>query len=539
MLYFIPAWYAQDEWKEDEQFWHRRRMKTEIDDTVKQIQLFWRNAVCESKILLLSYAPNLRHFLHRQNAFRVPYWSVFDAIQEVRRKKQAVFSFHNLKWPEGIEFVYTPFSILAMFHQEPYANIEFGEYGNMIQIDLYQNGQISRRNVYDDRGVVSCVTVYENGQRACDRYLTDKGVWKLCHFADGHVRVNPRSNQYLLRTPNGEVRRPFQKGSYGSMEDVIGEVFASALQATRDSDIFCAAAHGQHLALLNRLLAGRKTIFSVFQDRLALDGPQAALLSCGSCIVADSAQNLKLLSEQKKFENIVKVNISPYDTQVEPGISQQIAVQKILLPVDHLQADVLEQAVQYLAGYLDKNRDARVHLFTRDASIGREDALLAQVSGILQRTGYPSYWARKKGQSEFEFPLGEETQNPVLFAVEQCVNEPSIGKCMREQRVLVDLADEPDLFLQIMCVGKGIPQILKTTTQYMNPGKNGRINKNIAELGKDLAYYLENLSNWNRAAIYSYELGKAYSTQYLIEQWKGVIVRLENNTSITVRDKEL
>lgn len=44
MLYFIPAWYAQDEWKEDEQFWHRRRMKTEIDDTVKQIQLFWRNA---------------------------------------------------------------------------------------------------------------------------------------------------------------------------------------------------------------------------------------------------------------------------------------------------------------------------------------------------------------------------------------------------------------------------------------------------------------------------------------------------------------
>ena len=87
MLYFIPAWYLENEWKEDEQFWYRRRMKTETDDTVKQIQLFQRNSICEYKILLLSYAPNFRHFLHRQSAFRVPYWSVFDAIQEVQRKK--------------------------------------------------------------------------------------------------------------------------------------------------------------------------------------------------------------------------------------------------------------------------------------------------------------------------------------------------------------------------------------------------------------------------------------------------------------------
>ena len=95
MLYFIPAWYLQDEWKENEQLWYRRRMQTETDDTVKQIQLFQRNSVCEYQILLLSYAPNLRHFLHRQSIFRVPCWSVFDAIQEVHRKKQAVLSFHS------------------------------------------------------------------------------------------------------------------------------------------------------------------------------------------------------------------------------------------------------------------------------------------------------------------------------------------------------------------------------------------------------------------------------------------------------------
>lgn len=128
MLYFIPAWYLKNDWKEDEQFWYRRRMKTETDDTVKQVQLFQRNLIYENKILLLSYAPNFRHFLHRQSVFRVPYWSVFDAIQEVGRKKQAVLSFHNLKWPRDIEFIYTPFSIIAMLNHERYAKIEFGEF---------------------------------------------------------------------------------------------------------------------------------------------------------------------------------------------------------------------------------------------------------------------------------------------------------------------------------------------------------------------------------------------------------------------------
>lgn len=540
MLYFIPAWYSEHDWKEAEQFWHSRRMKTETDDTVKQIQLFHRNPICENKIVLLSYAPNFRHFLHRQSAFRVPYWSVFDAIQEVRRKKQAVFSFHNLNWPGNVEFVYTPFSIIAMRNGEWYANMEFGEYGNLVQIDLYQNGQISRKNVYDDRGFISCTTVYENGDKVYDRYLTAKGVWKLCHFADGHVAVNPRSQQYRLRTSRGEEQVSFRKSAYGSMEEVIEEVFASALQTVRDTDIFCVAAHEQHLPLLDRLLAGRKTIFSVFQRRLTLENDQVALtiLSHGNCIVADSEENLELLSRKKELENIHKVNITPYDTRVEPGISQQLSVQKILFPVDHLRPEVMEESIKYLAGYLEDSKNARVHLFTRNVSLNQEDALLKQISEILERNGYPPEWARKENRNKFELLLDEEDQIPVLFVVEQCVDELSVSKCVREQRLLVDLADRPDLFLQISCVSMGIPQILKTATQYMLPGKNGRINRNISQLGEDLKYYLESLSNWNQAAIQSYELGKTHTSQYLIDRWKEVIVRLENNTSIAVGGKK-
>ena len=85
MLHFIPAWYQQNTWHENEQKWYVRRMHTEFDDTVKQIQLFHRNKVYPYQILLLSFSPNFRHFLHRQGVYHAPYWSCFDAIQEITK----------------------------------------------------------------------------------------------------------------------------------------------------------------------------------------------------------------------------------------------------------------------------------------------------------------------------------------------------------------------------------------------------------------------------------------------------------------------
>ena len=116
---------------------------------------------------------NFRHFLHRQGVFHAPYWSCFDAIQEVKKKKAAVFSFHNLDWPEGIEFVYTPFVVIAYLHNTKYAQIDFGEAGNPIQVSMYKKEVLSRRNIYDDRGFVSSTEVYDNGRMLYTDYLTE------------------------------------------------------------------------------------------------------------------------------------------------------------------------------------------------------------------------------------------------------------------------------------------------------------------------------------------------------------------------------
>lgn len=535
MLYFIPSWYAKNEWKEIEQLWYKRRMQTEMDDTVKQIQLFQRNHICDFKILLLSFTPNLRHFLHRQGAFRAPYWSCFDAIQEIKRKKTAVLSFQNLNWPKNVEFIYSPFAIIAMVNNEKYAQIEFGEDGNLIQVDIYGNGQLKRKNIYDDRGFISCTSVYENGEKAYDQYLGENGIWKLCHFLDGRVQVNPQNCHYLIKTEEQEKRILFLKQTYDSMEDVLEEVFESYLEVTDGKDIFCVALHEQHMELLNRTIQERKTICSVFGERFSLNDTEALrrYTDDASCIVVDSVNQLQAIQNGTGRTSATVKVIPPYDTRVDIGISQQIPVQKILLAVDQLSEGTMKAVIDSLAAYLKKNENARVHLFTRNAEYNREDVLLKHVSDCLVEFGFPAEWARKENTNKFEVVLEEEELLPIRFAVEQCVDELSLSKCLREQRVVIDLAEEPDLFLQIACVSMGVPQILQKETQYMISGKNGRVNMEITELENDVRFYLESLANWNQALIYAYELGKKYTSKYLIKQWKEVIENIEQNTSIT------
>ena len=520
MLFLIPSWYKTGEWKEFEKIWYKGREHSETDDTVKQVQLFHRNAICDYRVLLLSYAPNFRHFLHRQSMYRANYWSVFDSVQCIKRTKQSLISFRDLKWPKNIEFLYSQFSIIAMLNNKKYAQVEFGEYGNMIQVDLYKNGILDRKNFYDDRGFISCTSVYENGIKKYDQYLDENGIWKLCEFDDGAVLVNPKNCNYLI----GDNSYHFSKEEYESIEQVIEEVFNTYISSTNDNDIFCIAADNQHSDLLNRSLENRKTIYSVFLDR---DINIESLINA-SCILTDSEINFNRVKSNNCLKNKYLINIPPYDTRKDYGISQQMHVQKILVPLDSLSEERFTKIIINLAKYMQINEDARAHIFTRVTVYNQEDLILDFVRKVLSDNDFPVQWARKENKNSFEI-IPDEDEIPIKFVVEKCSDDISINKCMKQQRLLLDLADKPDLFLQISCISMGIPQILSRENQYMKDGKNGRINKNIDDLQDDLSFYLESLNNWNNAMIEAYAIGKEHTNDELIKQWTEVIEYVERS----------
>ncbi len=527
MIYFIPAWYQQNQWCENEQSWRVRRMHTEFDDTVKQIQLFHRSGFYPYQIMLLSYAPNFRHFLHRQSVYRAPYWSAFDAIQQVRRRKAVVLSFHNLKWPESIEFIYSPFVVIAFLKGEKYAQIDFGEDGNPIRIDLYKEGKIYRRNIYDDRGFVSSAIIYEEEKPLYQEYLMENGIWKLrCYQKDGHVEINPKYPAYLLRYKEEEKAERFSQTTYVSMGAVIYEVLVSYLRLTERGDIFCIAMDGQHTKLLANALRDRRIILSFFSDRYSAAGyPEALdLVRRAGFIIADSRENLKKIRWEagELVKNIMV--ITPYDTRIDLGISQQLSVQKILVPVDDVGEEIFGEMICLLGEYLLRNKDAQVHLFTRKADYDRKQRILERMRNELRAGGLPEGWAGEttdEGISENNLEMAVNTS--VKFYVEQCVDELAVSKCMREQRLLVDLRDIPELYLQITAISMGIPQIVRTWTEFVENGRNGVILDDLRKLPDILDYYLNGFKHWNEAVISSYELSKEYTTDKLLEEWRGVI----------------
>lgn len=526
MLYFIPAWYQQNQWHENEQKWYRRRMHTEFDDTVKQIQLFHRSKAHPYQILLLGCAPNLRHFLHRQGVYRAFYWSCFDAIQEVRRKKVMMISFHNLNWPPHTEFIYTPFVIVAMLHGVKYAQADFGEDGNLIQVELYENGKLSRMNLYDDRGFVSSTILYEDGKPAYQDYLREDGIWKLrLFYSDGHVEINPKAPEYLLKEQKQEQLVPFSKHRYDTMEEVIAEVFTSYLELTEKNSIFCVAMQEQHALLLNNALRNRKMVLSFFEDRYPIEQQEKLkiMLRRADYIIADSKENRERLLEAAGEQLRIK-DITPFDSRVDVGISQQLSVQKILVPVDGMSESVFEQVIQEFGRYLHENENARVYLFTRQADYNRKKELLDKARECLRRGGMEDDWAMQDlAQGEAENLLDIAKAAPVRFFAEQCVDELSVSRCVREQRLIVDMRDVAEVYLRITAISMGIPLIVHARTQFVEHGRNGYVLQDINHLTEILSYYLSSLTNWNEAAVSAYEIGKKYTTNVLLDEWKEVI----------------
>ena len=534
MLYFIPAWYQKNTWKETEQSWHTRRMHTEFDDTVKQVQMFHRTGHKDFKILLLSHTPNFRHFLHRQGVYHVQYWSCFDAIQEVTKKKAEVFSFHNLKWPTGIEFVYTPFVVVGYLNNEKYAQIEFGEAGNPIEVSMYSNNVIARKNIYDDRGFVSAMEVYSDGKLLYTDYLTESGIAKIREYADdGRVEINPSANTFFVTQGDEIVRDTFSDLKYSSLGQVIREVLYAQLLANDGDDTFCVAMHPQNVFATKELIGLRKSILSFYGDRYRIkDHPEGKdVVKKGGYLITDSEATSRYLKREMGEELKNLIDISPYDSRMDFGISGELTVQKVLVPIDDMPEDRFKALITQLASYLPQNENAMIHIFTRNAEYNRPEMLLNKIADIVEEAGYDRRIVIPDEVDETaENDVDEDEEEevvPVRFFVEQCVDELSVSKCIREQRIMIDMRHNPDLYLQINCISSAIPQIIRRETQYMQNMYNGFVVKEFEHIPAALDYFLGSLANWNQAKVYSYDIAQKFTTRKLMEKWDMVRAELE------------
>lgn len=446
-------------------------------------------------------------------------------------------------------FVYSPFSIIALQGDVKYAQVEFGEDGNPISIDMFEDGKICRRNYYDDRGFVSSTVIYENGIEQYQDFLMENGIWKIREYKnDGHVVVNQTCPDYdvVPDAKSGKAGEPvemrFTKAEYDSLEAVIEEVFASYVNLTRQNDNFFVAMHPLHIRVAEHVLKGKRIIATFFENRF--DFTQTSLaadfLEHAENIITDSDYTTKLIMENLGAVNNkpVRLNITdipPYDTRMDFGISSQLRVQNILVPVDGLTEDAFARIIKGLADYLTINDLARVHFFTRDASWGHEDAIKNDTVKLLDSMGYDSRLVTGDGEAALGFggsgadafaenELGDiEKTVEQRFFVDVCVDERDISKCINEQRVILDMRGTMDVFVYVTAISKGVPRISLSADQFLVSGKNGMVIDDFSDIGRSLTYYLDSFENWNQALVECYELGQKYTTSVLLKKWRKVL----------------
>ena len=87
-------------------------------------------------------------------------------------------------------------------------------------------------------------------------------------------------------------------------------------------------------------------------------------------------------------------------------------------------------------------------------------------------------------------------------------------------RILIDLANQPDVLRQICGISIGIPMINVVDTGYVINHQNGRIIEDESALESVLLYYLTGLRHWNESLVYSVAQLNRYTNGAIVNQWK-------------------
>lgn len=512
MYYFIPAWYGQDYfWEERLIPWYHTIRQIEFDDTLHQVRMFQQEGKAP-KLLLLSYQPHLRYYLHRQDALEVDSYSFFDHIQGLDDPEMRPLQVRDLDWDEQCDFIYSPFAMVVERHHQRYAEIELGVEGFLKQVKYFKEGVVDRELLFDDRGFVSSILYFDNGQPSYRHYLNLEGEWQVCEYMDDRrVEVNPK------------VTKRFKQRLYSSMADVIWEFVGDFLHDhLRAEDIFVMASDQRHNAeLFRHLPKSNQKMLTCFVERNKDDDLNlyAPWLEVTDLVISDRHDFLEeLRNHYPAYANRMH-QLSSYDTRLALGRSQRIKESKLFYQVDleHLKEESLYQVLAYVA----KHQDTSVVFATFNAPYDRFQQLQEMISNLIEnRLQLVDFQEDKEDQAGAENKLEENVKAIYRFSVVNMQDEMSLIKELEYSRLIVDLNQDPNLYTQIAGISSGIPQINLQPSEYVTHQKNGYILSSVEDFEEAADYFLAQLKYWNQALIDSVEKIQENTGQALIDKWE-------------------
>ncbi|MGX7043239.1 accessory Sec system protein Asp1 [Leuconostoc holzapfelii] len=524
MFYFIPAWYDE---------------RLTFDDTINQIKMF-QSAEEPIQIIVPNYITQIEKFLHQQDLSSINYWAVFDDIQNTHHVMQRIISFEELNWPEGAEFVYTPFNIIVLVHDAMFARIKFGEDAYLSEITYYSGSEVDVEVYFDSRGFVSSIAYYVDGQKAYTDYLDKGGDWQIREYVETHEII-----------VNSTHQARFFKSHYRNMQELIEERLAryfSHIDEEEKPRMVVAADSRHNELVLNITTRPETVILSFFEPRngrkLMIDNPMHTL-SAASLMVFDTEDlRQQMMTEigQKldypAIENWERKlhHLPPYDARLTLGTSQQFKNMYVLMMIKDLsEAEILELidfAVDYTIAHklvyvtmacADGFEKSRIEQQIRQKISEKFGVSVDIIADMI--AGDNQVNENAEVEAENMISNDEKAAKDLIDRIQAQYfeSEDAIIRELRRTRLIVDLSHQPDIFTQIAGISSGIPQINQIESPYVLHKKNGFILSNSRKLTQAMDYYLVGLSHWNEALVYSVQQIQKYSNGAIVKQWQDIL----------------
>ena len=522
MKQFIPAWYdSKNWWNSTTQPFYIKRKVTEFDDMISLISMHQKNN-SQFNTIILNYQPMLRLFLHRYGLYEMSYWSLFDDIQGVAQMSPQAIDYRDLEWPEDTEFIYTPFQVIAITSETTYSKMNFSQEGYLFEIETYKEKSLQVKYLFDDRGFISSIEKFQNnGQPSYKEYLD----------INGHTIMI----QSLI-TQKVEISRDFysqfEKIEYSSIEEIIYEKLSQYyFKYIEDHDKVIVAADQHHNDMINKIFDLKNLCFSVFtqRNRTLEESILQSIIQAQYCIV-DTLENEQLIKDFVKKHDIANhfslMRITPFDVQTLPNMSSQLYETNIGVWIDSLNEVRLKELIDILIQYSVERENIRLHLLTRKDDTDIPEWLTYKIKNTNEQLNKNEEQLSLEVRDILETEVEEIEYIKLIFVP----FEEHLLKEMSHLRVMIDLGNEPDLYLQISSISVGIPQINQLKTNYVDHKLNGLIINDTSELIMALDFYLLNLKNWNYSFAHSIKLSEEFSSSKIITQLNHLIEGENNGT---------
>lgn len=527
--YFIPDWTTSSG-------------NLESDYMMNIIQLFKNNRE-PYHLLLLEHIPFLRYQMHAYELEVAQMTSLYDRLQDIQKTNGFPLDVDDLPLALNVEKVYTPFGITLIKENQPFGEIRFNSFGFAEQMSIMTE-PYRQILFFDDRGFISAKSFQnDKGEQVKKIYYNESGMEKCVEYfgENPHVElVNPRKSG-------------LKKSQYRSMDELLLEMMNQfQLNLEPEDQILCLT--NERSLRLVKTNEERKRVIQIVSDAHRLStcasDEKAALWAGENKIITDSTSNqttLFSLMKQSGVNDLSRIQRIPiYTTSFQLGNSNSIPQLVLYWNAGELNEDVRRIHHLLLQKVFQNDRyDLIIETTTfqsevvlREAQKELVDTHFGVDSESEEYQKVLKYFEAKKAKKLFktdEEAIEEirESKNwrnlveavDVNFRIHFRLDShlTTIRQDFNETRLYIDLSAEVDVQKQALAVSAGIPQLVRKKTDYVDDQKNGQIIGQIRELDAAIAFYLDDLNNWNQALVENISYIERFSEENIIKQWRELL----------------